>query len=223
MAASCCGSSCSPSKPPADRAYRRVLWIALAVNATMFLVEIVAGAIAGSVSLQADAMDFLADAANYVISLLVLGLALTWRARAALLKGLSLGAVGLWVAGQTAWNAIAQTVPEAQVMGIVGTLALLANLGVAGLLYFHRDGDSNRRSVWICSRNDAIANLAVLAAAAGVFGTGAGWPDIVVAAIMAALALTGAFQIVRHALAELRQPRPDLAPAGRTAAPAPDA
>lgn len=211
MAASCCGSSCSQSAPSVDRAYRRVLWIALAVNAAMFVVELIAGAIAGSASLQADAMDFLADAANYVISLVVLGMALTWRARAALLKGLSLGVLGLWVAGQTAWNAIAQTVPEAHVMGVVGALALLANLGVAAMLYFHRDGDANRRSVWICSRNDAIANLAVLGAAAGVFGTGTGWPDIVVAAIMAGLALTGATQIVRQASAELKQPQPSPA------------
>lgn len=207
MAAGCCGGCPSPGPPVdsgAERAYRRVLWAALAVNAGMFAVELAAGAAAGSVSLQADAMDFLADAANYVISLLVLGAALAWRARAALLKGVSLGAVGLWVAGQTAWNAVFQTVPEAHVMGVVGTMALLANLGVAALLYLHRDGDANRRSVWICSRNDAVANLAVLAAAAGVFGTGTGWPDIAVAAVMAALSVAGAAQIVRQASAELR-------------------
>lgn len=204
MAAGCCGGGCSPSKPPMDRTYRRVLWVALAVNAAMFLVELLAGAAAGSASLQADAMDFLADAANYAISLLVLGMALAWRARAALLKGVSLGVLGLWVAGQTAWNAVARTVPEAEVMGVVGTLALLANIGVAALLFLHRDGDANRRSVWICSRNDAIANLAVLAAAAGVFGTGTGWPDIAVAAVMAGLSVSGAAQIVRQARAELR-------------------
>ena len=204
MAAGCCSGGCPSSGTPVDRTYRRVLWVALAVNAIMFLVELVAGAAAGSVSLQADAMDFLADAANYAISLLVLGMALTWRARAALLKGVSLGVIGLWVAGQTAWNAVFQTVPEAHVMGVVGTMALMANLGVAALLYAHRHGDANRQSVWICSRNDALANLAVLAAAAGVFGTGTGWPDIVVAAIMALLSLSGAWQIVRQATAELR-------------------
>lgn len=204
MAAGCCSGGCSSSRPPVDRTYRRVLWIALGINAGMFLVELVAGAAAGSASLQADAMDFLADAANYAISLLVLGMALVWRARAALLKGLSLGALGLWVAGQTAWNAIAQTVPEAEVMGVVGSLALLANVGCALMLYVHRKGDANRQSVWICSRNDAIANLAVLAAAGGVFGTGTGWPDIVVAGIMATLSVSGAVQIVRQAVAELR-------------------
>ena len=145
MAAGCCGGGCSSSKPPVDKTYRRILWIALIVNAGMFLVELIAGAAAGSVSLQADAMDFLGDAANYLISLLVLGMALQWRARAALLKGLSLGAVGLWVAGQTAWNAVYQTVPQAEVMGIVGAMALAANVGCALMLYFHRDGDANRQ------------------------------------------------------------------------------
>lgn len=204
MATGCCGGGCATPKPPVDRAYRRVVWAALVLNAGMFCLELAAGAAAGSASLQADAMDFLADAANYTISLLVLGLALRWRARAALLKGLSLGALGLWVAGQTAWNALHQTLPQAEVMGIVGVLALLVNVACALMLYFHRHGDANRRSVWICSRNDAIANLAVLAAAAGVFGTGTGWPDIVVAGVMGALALAGAFQIVSQALGELQ-------------------
>lgn len=212
MSGSCCSGGCSASKPVVDPVYRRVLQVALAVNAGMFLVEIVAGTAAGSVSLQADALDFLGDAGNYVISLMVLGMALQWRARAALVKGLSLGAVGLWVAGQTLWNALSQTVPEADVMGVVGLLALAANLGVAVLLYTHRNGDANRQSVWICSRNDAIANVAVLAAALGVFGTATGWPDIAVAAIIAGLSVSGAVRIVRQALAELR-------PAGSPASP----
>lgn len=211
MAGSCCTGGCPSPRPPADTGYHRVLWIALGINAAMFLVELAAGAAAGSVSLQADAMDFLGDAANYAISLLVLGMALRWRAGAALLKGLSLGAVGLWVAGQTAWNAIFQTVPQAEVMGGVGALALAANIGCAVLLYVHRHGDANRRSVWICSRNDAVANLAVLAAAAGVFGTGTGWPDVVVAAVMAALSVSGAVQIIRQAGAELRPPATPVA------------
>ncbi|NYZ13135.1 cation transporter [Azospirillum sp. RWY-5-1] len=204
MSGSCCGGGCSASKPVVDPVYRRVLLVALAVNAGMFLVEIVAGTAAGSVSLQADALDFLGDAANYVISLLVLGMALRWRARAALIKGVSLGVLGLWVAGQTLSNALAQTVPEAPVMGVVGLMALAANLGVAALLYAHRHGDANRQSVWICSRNDAIANVAVLAAAAGVFGTATGWPDIAVAAVIAGLSVSGAVRIVRQAAGELR-------------------
>ena len=187
--------------------YRKVLWLALAINALMFLTELVAGLLSGSASLQADALDFLADAANYGISLSVVGLALAWRARAALVKGLSMGALGIWVAGSTVWQALAARVPEAEVMGLVGLLALLANLGVAGLLFRYRTGDANMRSVWICSRNDAVGNVAVLLAALGVFGTGTGWPDIAVAAMMASLAIWGAAQVVRQATRELSDVR----------------
>lgn len=191
----------------ASPAYRRILWIALAVNLAMFVVEIGAGVAAQSVSLLADSLDFLGDAGNYGISLFVLGMAIHWRARASLLKAASMGAFGLWIAITTINHAMAGTVPAAPVMGLVGALALAANFGVALLLYRWRDGDSNMRSVWICTRNDAIGNLAVLAAAAGVFGSGSGWPDYVVAAIMSGLALVGAFQVTRHAIAELRQSR----------------
>jgi Co/Zn/Cd efflux system component len=184
--------------------YRRILWIALVVNAAMFALEIGAGIHAGSSALAADALDFLGDAANYAISLTVLGMALRRRSQAALLKGASLAVFGLWVAGNTLVNALSGTVPEAEVMGAIGVLALASNVGVALLLYAYREGDANMRSVWICSRNDAIGNVAVLLAAAGVFGTGTGWPDIAVAAIMAALSLTGAWRIVTHALAELK-------------------
>jgi Co/Zn/Cd efflux system component len=180
------------------------LWIALAVNAAMFAVEIVAGVAAGSVALKADALDFLGDSATYAISLLVVGMALQWRARAALAKGLSLGVIGLWVAGTTLHNALSGRVPDADVMGVIGVLALAANVGVAVLLYAFRSGDANMRSVWICSRNDAIGNVAVLLAALGVFGTGTGWPDVIVGGIMATLAITGAWQIVRQASGELR-------------------
>lgn len=207
MGAKCCGSTCSSSAPPAGRAYRRVLWAALAVNAGMFLVEIVAGAAAGSVALKADAMDFLGDAANYAVSLLVLGMALAVRARAALLKGVSLGLIGFWVAGETAWNAVHGTVPEAGIMGAVGFLALAANVAAAAMLFAWRRGDANMRSVWICSRNDAIGNVAVMLAALGVFGTGTGWPDLAVAAILATLAVDGATRIVRQSLEELRSTR----------------
>ncbi|GGG52408.1 cobalt transporter [Caldovatus sediminis] len=220
MAAGCCsGPSCSASAPPPREAgWRRALWIALAVNAGMFLAELAAGVAAGSASLQADAMDFLGDAANYAISLGVAGMALAWRARAALLKGLSLAALGLWVLGNTAWHALAGTLPAAPVMGAVGVLALAANAGVALMLYRWRGGDANMRSVWICSRNDAIGNLAVLLAAAGVFGTGTGWPDLAVASVMAALGLWGGRQIVGQALGELRAER-----AGRVGRPVPAA
>jgi Co/Zn/Cd efflux system component len=181
------------------------LWIALVVNAGMFLAEIAAGVAAGSASLQADAIDFLGDAANYAISLGVAGMAITWRARAALLKGYSLAVLGTAVLVSAAWHAYAGTLPQAETMGIVGILALLANAAMALMLFRFRTGDANMRSVWICSRNDAIGNLAVLAAAAGVFGTGTGWPDLIVAAIMATLGISGGWQIVQQAAGELRR------------------
>ncbi len=205
MSAHCCGHGHEHAS--ASPAYRRILWAALAVNLAMFAVEIGAGLAAQSASLLADSLDFLGDAANYGIALFVLGMALQWRARAALIKAASMGIFGLWVAVTTIQHALAGTVPEAPVMGAVGALALAANLGVAVLLYRWRDGDSNMRSVWICTRNDAIGNLAVLLAAVGVFGSGAGWPDYVVAAIMSGLALTGAVQVTRQALSELAHTR----------------
>src|SRR3954462_5023497 len=174
------------------------------INAGMFAGELIAGIAAGSAALQADALDFLGDAGNYAISLSVAGMALVWRARAALVKGATLLLLGLWVLATIVWHAWAGILPAASVMSAVGILALLANGGVALMLYRFRGGDANMRSVWICSRNDAISNAAVLLAAAGVFGTGTGWPDIVVAAIMAALGISGGSQIVRQAAGELR-------------------
>jgi Co/Zn/Cd efflux system component len=180
----------------------------LVVNALMFAVEIGAGLQAGSVSLLADAVDFFGDAANYGISLLVLGMALTWRARAALFKGLTMGAFGVFVLGRAAWSVAMGVVPEPVTMGAVGALGLLANLSVAAMLFAWRGGDANMRSVWLCSRNDAIGNVAVMAAALGVFGTGTGWPDLAVAVVMGLLALSAARSVVQQARAELR-----LAPA----------
>ena len=168
------------------------------------MAEIVAGAAAGSASLQADALDFFGDAANYAISLGVSGMAIAWRARAALAKGGTLIVFALWVLGSTAWHALHGTLPQAEVMGVVGMAALIANGGVALMLYRFRTGDANMRSVWICSRNDAVGNLAVLLAAMGVFGTGTGWPDVIVAAIMGGLGLWGGWQIVGQARGELR-------------------
>jgi Co/Zn/Cd efflux system component len=172
----------------------------------MFMVEIGAGVAAGSASLQADALDFLGDAANYAISLLVIGMALRYRAAAALAKGATMAAFGLWVLGTAIWHAWHGTLPSALTMGAVGFVALAANAASFGLLWAHRDGDANMRSAWICTRNDVLGNLAVLLAAGGVFGTGTGWPDIIVAAIMAGLALQGATIVIRQSLAELRQP-----------------
>lgn len=201
----CChDANCASAKQVLDSPrWRRALWIALAINAGFFLAEIVAGAAAGSAALQADALDFLGDAANSAISLGVVGLALVWRSRAALLKGWTLIVLALWVLGSTAWHAWFGTLPRTEVMGVVGTAALLANGGVALMLYRFRTGDANMRSVWICSRNDAIGNFAVMLAAAGVFGTGTGWPDVIVAAIMGGLGLSGGLSIVRQARGEL--------------------
>lgn len=204
MSASCSHGHDHHVVPDADGAYRKVLWLALGINAVMFGVEVAASFGAGSAALLADSLDFLGDAANYGISLLVLGMGLAWRARASLLKAASMAVFGLWVAGTAAHHAVMGIVPDAQVMGLVGVLALTANIGTAALLFRHRDGDSNRRSVWICTRNDAIGNLAVLGAALGVFGTGTLWPDFIVATIMAALALWGAVQVMRQAAGELR-------------------
>jgi len=198
-------SSCAADKggPTNSPAWRRALWIALAVNALMFAAELAAGILGGSKALQADALDFLGDAANYAISLGVAGLALGWRARAALVKGATIFAFGLYVLLNAIWALSRGMVPHAEVMGIVGFVALLANGGVALMLYRFRTGDANMRSVWICSRNDAIGNLAVIFAAVGVFGTGSALPDIIVAGIMATLGLWGGVQILRQSVTEL--------------------
>lgn len=210
MSAHCCAhgghSPTPPQGQPRDARYRRVLWAALAINAIMFLVEIAAGLAAGSVSLQADALDFLADAGNYGISLFVIGMALRYRAQAALAKGVTMGLFGLWVIGATIWHAISGTLPHAVTMGRVGFAALIANAAVLGMLWTYRSGDSNMRSVWLCSRNDVIGNMAVMLAALGVFGMGTGWPDIIVAAVMGLLALQGAWMVIRQAGGELRSP-----------------
>jgi Co/Zn/Cd efflux system component len=205
MADCCCTPPPLDPGPPKEAAvYRRVLWTVLGINAAMFVVEVGAGLAAGSASLQADALDFLGDAANYAISLLVVGMALRYRASAALAKGASMGLFGVWVIGTVLWHAWHGTLPNAFTMGAVGLAALAANAASFGLLWAYRNGDANMRSAWICTRNDVLGNLAVLCAAAGVFGTGTGWPDVVVAAIMAALALQGAATVIRQSFAELR-------------------
>jgi len=199
-----CGSCCAETKRIEDGRWRRVLWIALAINAAMFAGEIVAGVAAGSRSLQADAVDFLGDAANYAISISVAGMALHWGSRAALLKGATILAFGLYVLVTTVIAAFGYGLPHAETMGIVGIMALVANGVVALMLYRYRAGDANMRSVWICSRNDALGNLTVLLAALGVMGTSTAWPDLVVALIMASLGIWGGLQIISHARSELR-------------------
>jgi len=203
MSAHCC----PPQEPKQGCShqgqYRKILWIALIVNITMFVVEIVSGVKAGSVSLLADSLDFFGDAANYGISLWVLGMGLAIRAKASLIKAISMATFGLWVLGNALWHFLTEVIPSAETMGLIGIIALVANLGVAALLYAYREGDSNMRSVWLCTRNDAIGNVAVILAAIGVFGTGAAWPDLMVATIMASLALHASWSVIKHARTEL--------------------
>lgn len=184
--------------------YRRVLWAVIVINATMFVIEIAAGFAARSMSLQADALDFLGDTVTYALSLFVLTKPPRWRANAALFKGMSLAVLGAWVLGSTLWRVFTESVPEPFLMGTVGILALVANVVSVLLLLRYRDGDANVRSVWLCTRNDAIGNIAVVAAASGVFATGTAWPDLAVAAVMAGLFLTSAVRIISHALSERR-------------------
>jgi Co/Zn/Cd efflux system component len=184
--------------------YRKVLWIALGVNLAMFLVEIGTGFTVGSLSLLADAIDFAGDALNYGVSLAVLTSAMAWRSRAAIVKAISMMGFGVFILGQAIWSVWHGAIPDAVAMGGVATLALIANVGVAWMLYAFREGDANMRSVWLCSRNDAIGNLAVMAAAAGVFGTGSAWPDLVVASFMAGLALYGGASVMRQARSEMQ-------------------
>ena len=201
MSTNCCESDCHGW--PMDRGYRRVLWVALAVNIIMFAIELIGSYRAGSVSLQADALDFLGDAGNYALALAVAGRALPWRASAALLKGGVMGLFGVWVAGSTLAHAVAASMPEPEIMGGIALLALAANLAVAVLLYRYRRGDSQAVSVWLCTRNDCLVNIAVMLAAAGVWVSATGWPDVVVAAVIAGLSLSSAQQVIRRALREL--------------------
>ncbi|MBQ0772916.1 MAG: cation transporter [Sphingomonadales bacterium] len=200
-------SCCQPPDPAQSTLnnprWRVILWIALVANAAMFVVEIIAGVAADSRALQADALDFFGDAANYAISLGVAGMALAWRARAALFKAATMLAFGLWVIGYAIYGLVVGSSPEPQTMGLIGTLALIVNIAVALLLFRYREGDANMRSVWICSRNDAIGNIAVLAAALGVFGTGQAWPDLLVAGVMAGLAIWGSVEVFNQARGEL--------------------
>ena len=193
-----------PAGAPVPPGYRTALWIALVVNVAMFALEIGAGVQAGSVSLLADAIDFFGDAANYGLSIAVLTLGVAWRAGTALLKAASMLLFGVAVLGRAAWVAWQGGAPEPATMGLVGALALAANVGVAVLLFRFRDGDANMRSVWLCTRNDALGNLAVMGAALGVFGTGKAWPDLTVAAIMAGLALSAGWAVMHQAKRELQ-------------------
>ena len=201
MSDSCCAA---PAIPAVDPTYRRVLWIALVLNALMFAVELGASWSASSVSLLADSIDFFGDAGNYALSLAVLGMAASARTKAAVFKAACMGGFGVFVLGQAFWSLRTGVAPEAATMGVVGFIALVVNGSVAWMLYRFRTGDANMRSVWLCSRNDTLANIAVMLAALGVFGTGSAWPDLLVAAVIASLALTGAWTVMRQARGEFR-------------------
>lgn len=201
-----CSCSAPEPKSPAP-GFRKALWIALWVNLAMFVVEGIASLSSGSVSLMADAIDFFGDSANYVLSLTVLSMGMLWRGRAAMVKGITMAVFGLVVWARAVWVVQAGITPEPLTMGAVGLLALAANMSVAAMLFKFREGDSDMRSVWLCSRNDAISNIAVMVAALGVFGTGTAWPDLIVAAIMGTLAITAGISVVRHARSDIAEAR----------------
>lgn len=201
----CCDNCCSSNQNRhLSPQYKKILWIALMVNFAMFVVEIIMGISAGSVSLLSDSLDFLGDSANYVISLIVLPMALVWRARASMLKGLTMGGFGVFVLLTTIYQWFNGNLPNYAQMTVVGVLALLANVFVAWLLYRFRDGDSNMQSVWLCSRNDAIGNLAVVGAGVAVYFTTSKYPDLLVAFVLAFLAISAAVAIIRQAWGELK-------------------
>jgi len=199
-----------------DTRFRRVLWTALAANAAMFTIELAASWMADSSALMADAVDFLGDSANYAVSLVALAAGSRWRSRVALAKGWTMAVYGVLVLAVCAWNVWRGAGPQPLTMAAIAVLALAVNVGVAFLLYAFRDGDANMRSVWLCSRNDAIGNAAVLLAAGGVFGTGTIWPDVGVAALLGTLALSAARTVIRSARTELLRGTP--APEGTIAA-----
>ncbi|MGE8599818.1 MAG: cation transporter [Acinetobacter calcoaceticus] len=204
MAGCGCASTCSPSKKVSPR-FRKALWIALIINALMFVVEILGGYKAQSVSLWADALDFAGDAANYALSLVVLSMSLYWRATAALMKGITMTAFGVFVIGKVVWSYFHGVPPEPMVMGAIGVMALIANVSVALMLYAFRDGDANMRSVWLCSRNDSIANVAVILAAVGVLGTGSIFPDLFVAFVIAYLGVSSGYAVIKQSQQERKQ------------------
>lgn len=199
MSHSCCGKA---EFTGLDPVYKRILWVVIAINGVMFGVEMVAGWLAQSQALQADALDFIGDTLSYGISLWVIGKAASVRSNAALLKGISLLLMSVWVFGSTGYRVFVLNNPEAFTMGAIAIAAFAANLTCVLLLRRYKDGDANVRSVWLCSRNDAIGNLIVLVAASGVWATSSAWPDLAVAAIMAGLFLSSAWQITRQALSE---------------------
>lgn len=209
MAGCGCNTTCSPTQKISPK-FRKALWIALVLNALMFFVEIIGGSQARSVSLWADALDFAGDAANYAISLAVLSMTLYWRATAALLKGITMAAFGIFVIVKVFWSWWLGVTPEPMLMGAIGVLALAVNVICALMLYAFRDGDANMRSVWLCSRNDAIANIAIIVAAIGVLGTGTMFPDLFVAFVIAYLGVSSGLAVIKQARMERKRDQANI-------------
>lgn len=209
MAGCGCNTTCSPTQKISPK-FRKALWIALVLNALMLFVEIIGGSQARSVSLWADALDFAGDAANYAISLAVLSMTLYWRATAALLKGITMAAFGIFVIVKVFWSWWLGVTPEPMLMGAIGVLALAVNVICALMLYAFRDGDANMRSVWLCSRNDAIANIAIIVAAIGVFGTGTMFPDLFVAFVIAYLGVSSGLAVIKQARMERKRDQANI-------------
>lgn len=209
MAGCGCNTTCSPTQKISPK-FRKALWIALVLNALMFFVEIIGGSQARSVSLWADALDFAGDAANYAISLAVLSMTLYWRATAALLKGITMAAFGIFVIVKVFWSWWLGVTPEPMLMGAIGVLALAVNVICALMLYAFRDGDANMRSVWLCSRNDAIANIAIIVAAVGVLGTGTMFPDLFVAFVIAYLGVSSGLAVIKQARMERKRDQANI-------------
>jgi len=208
-------AGCQDDIPAADsltQSYRRVLWAALVINGVMALGEGIGGWLAGSQALQADALDFLGDTATYALTLAVLTRSARTRAMAALVKGISLILPAIAVLATTAWRSLAGSAPEGTLMSGIGLIALAANAATALLLMRHRHGDANMRSVWLCSRNDAVGNAAVILAGLAVIATGSRWPDLIVAAGIGGLFLHSASSIIRQSLGELRAAKQAEAP-----------
>ena len=209
-----CGGACEVSFDGASNEFKKALWLVIAINGAMFLVEMSAGFLGRSMALKADALDFLGDTLTYAISFWAIGKSLRLRSRVAMLKGMSLGGMGLFVLGATLYRFFFIGRPDEMVMGVIGAMALAANLTSVLILMRHRDGDANVRSVWLCSRNDAIGNLAVLAAAGLVHLTASPWPDLIVAFLMASLFLNSAGKILRQARQEMAEEEMSVEEAG---------
>lgn len=186
-------------------AYKRALWIVIALNVGYGLVEIVGGFLAGSQALKADALDFVGDGVISFLGLIAVGWGLAARAKAALLQGVFLGVLGLGVLAASMYRVFVLQMPEAGLMGVFGLVALAVNVAAAAVLIPHRAGDANVRAVWLFSRNDAIGNAAVVVAAGLVAWTGTPWPDLVVAVVIAGLFLQSASLIIRDARRDLAQ------------------